>query len=239
MSDRSPGLRLGPRLAVFDMDGTLVDSQHMIVAAMGEAFAAAGLAAPPAETVRRVVGLSLTNIIARLAPGLDAAGIGALEAGYRDAFFALRETGEIVETPFKGAMAALDRLIGAGWVLGIATGKSMRGLTSTLERFELGNRFVTLQTADQGPGKPAPDMLHRAMAEAGMDADATVMIGDTSFDMEMAANAGVAGLGVAWGYHEEHELVAAGAVRVIDTFDDLPQAMDALVPRAKAGPGRP
>ena len=239
MSDQSPGRGRSPRLAVFDMDGTLVDSQHMIVAAMAEAFKAAGLAAPSPEDVRRVVGLSLGPAIGRLVPELDAAGLEALEGRYKDAFFALREAGVVAEMPFDGAIGALDALDGAGWVLGIATGKSARGLMATLERFGLTDRFVTLQTADQGPGKPAPDMLHRAMAEAGVDAAATVMIGDTSFDMAMARNAQVAAIGVSWGYHEEHELVSAGAAHVVATFDDLPQVVDAMVPRGKVGPDRP
>ena len=239
MSDQSPGRQRPPRLAVFDMDGTLVDSQHMIVAAMTEAFEAAGLAVPAAEDVRRVVGLSLGPAIGRLVPGLDAAGLDALEGHYKEAFFALREVGVVAEIPFDGAIQALDALDSAGWLLGIATGKSARGLMATLERFGLTERFVTLQNADQGPGKPAPDMLHRAMAEAGVDVHATVMIGDTSFDMAMARNARVAAVGVSWGYHEEHELVAAGAAHVVATFDDLPQVVDAMVPRGKVGPDRP
>jgi phosphoglycolate phosphatase len=217
------------------MDGTLVDSQHMIVAAMAEAFEAAGLAAPSAADVRRVVGLSLGPAIGRLVPGLEAGALEALEGYYKEAFSALREAGVVAETFFDGAIQALDTLDSGGWLLGIATGKSARGLTATLERFSLTDRFVTLQTADQGPGKPAPDMLHRAMAEAGVDAVATVMIGDTSFDMAMARSARVAAVGVSWGYHEEHELVAAGAAHVIATFDDLPPAVDAMVPRGKAG----
>ena len=239
MSDQSPGRRRRPRLAVFDMDGTLVDSQHLIAAAMGEAFQASNLAAPPVAAVRRVVGLSLAPAIVRLAPGLDAAGLGALEGRYKDAFSALREAGVVDEMVFDGAVQALAALAAAGWILGIATGKSARGLKATLDRFDLAGRFVTLQTADQGPGKPAPDMLHRAMAEAGVEAGATVMIGDTSFDMAMAEAARVAALGVTWGYHEEHELVAAGAARIIATFDDLHQAVDAMVPRGEAGVGRP
>jgi len=237
MSDQSPGREGASRLAVFDMDGTLVDSQHMIVAAMAEAFAASGLVVPPAEDVRRVVGLSLGPAIGQLVPGLDAAGLDALEGRYKDAFSALRAAGEVAEMPFDGAIQVLDVLAGAGWILGIATGKSTRGLMATLERFGLTDRFVTLQTADQGPGKPAPDMLHRAMAEAGVDSVATVMIGDTSFDMAMARNARVAAVGVTWGYHEEHELVVAGADRIIAAFDELPRAVDAIIPRGKAGAG--
>ena len=238
MANQSLRRQRAPRLAVFDLDGTLVDSQHMIVAAMGEAFQASNLAVPPTEAVRRVVGLSLGPAIAHLAPGLDAAGLGALEGRYKDAFFALREAGE-AELIFDGAVQALDALAVAGWDLGIATGKSARGLEATLDRFDLAGRFVTLQTADRGPGKPAPDMLLRAMDEAGAEAGATVMIGDTSFDMAMAKAARVAALGVTWGYHQEHELVAAGAARVIATFDDLHQAVDAMVPRGKAGTGGP
>ena len=239
MSDQSSGRQGVPRLAVFDMDGTLVDSQHAIAAAMAEAFLASNLAAPPVAAVRRVVGLSLGPAIARLAPGLGAAGLAALEGRAKDAFSTRGAAGVEAEMVFEGAIEALDGLGAAGWILGIATGKSAHGLRETLDRFDLAGRFVTLQTADQGPGKPAPDMLHRAMAEAGVEAGATVMIGDTSFDMAMAGAARVAALGVTWGYHDEHELVAAGAARIIAKFDDLHLAVDAMVPRGQAGMGRP
>ncbi len=229
----------GPRLAVFDMDGTLVDSQHMIAAAMAEAFAAEALPPPPLARVRRVVGLSLATAIAGLAPGIDGTTLAALETRYKEAFLALREAGGEAEVPFDGAVAALDSFQDAGWVLGIATGKSSQGLHGTLERFGLMGRFVTLQTADLAPGKPAPNMLHRAMEEAGADTGATVMIGDTSFDMEMARNAKVAAIGVGWGYHDERELTAAGAHRVIADFGELIGAAEALIPPASAAAGKP
>ncbi len=229
----------GPRLAVFDMDGTLVDSQHLITAAMAQAFTAEGLPPPPMAVVRRVVGLSLDAAIAGLVPDIDGATLAALERGYKDAFSALREAGEEGEAPFEGGTEALDAFREAGWVLGIATGKSSQGLHATLERFGLAGRFVTLQTADLALGKPSPDMLHRAMAEAGADALATVMIGDTSFDMEMAINAKVAAIGVGWGYHEDAELLAAGADRVIAAFDELLAAAEALIPPATAGDAKP
>ncbi len=218
------------RLAVFDLDGTLVDSQHMIAAAMAAAFAGLGLAPPDGAAVRRVVGLSLGAAVARLAPGLEAPVHRELETGYKDAFAALRRAGEVAEAPFDGAFAALDAIEEAGWLLGIATGKSVRGLAATLERFGLAGRFVTLQTADTNPGKPAPEMLLRAMEEAGVGPAATVMIGDTSYDMEMAGNARVAALGVGWGYHEGAELTAAGAARIVGRCADLPDALNALVP---------
>ncbi len=239
MSDQSPGRRRAPRLAVFDMDGTLVDSQHMITAAMAQAFAAEGLPPPPVAVVRRLLGLSLGTVISGLAPDVDGATLAALERRYREAFLALREAGGQEESAFDGVDAALDAFQEAGWVLGIATGKSSRGLHATLERFGLAGRFVTLQTADLAPGKPAPDMLHRAMKAAGAHAGATVMIGDTSFDMEMAVNAKVAAIGVGWGYHEEAELLAAGAHRVIGEIGELLGAAEALITSGShGGPGR-
>lgn len=238
MSDHPPGTADASRLAVFDMDGTLVDSQHMIVAAMSRAFATVGLPKPEPRTVRRVVGLSLRRAIAELVPGMDGARMEDMESRYKEAFSALREAGEVAEVPFDGAVEVLDLLAGAGWVLGIATGKSSLGLAATLERFGLTGRFSTLQTADQGPGKPAPDMLHRAMDEAGVEGAATVMIGDTSFDMAMARSAGVAAIGVSWGYHESHELLDAGASRVVSSFAELPMAIEDLIPR-KGGAGHP
>lgn len=217
------------KLAVFDCDGTLVDSQHFIVETMTAAFRETGRAPPLPEAIRRIVGLSLEFAIARLLadeeavqpPDPDQPAVQELAELYRQYFFALRTRPDHYEPLFPGAREALNALESHDVFLGIATGKARRGLLATLERHGLAQRFVTLQTADIGPGKPHPGMLQRAMAEAGVDADETVLIGDTSFDMEMARNAGVLGLGVSWGYHEVEELTAAGATRVIDSFAEL------------------
>jgi len=225
------------RLVVFDCDGTLVDSQHLIAAAMAGAFAAAGLAPPEPERVRRVVGLSLASAVAELVPEREGEGDGGCgEAGpvaaivdhYRRHFAELRRAPHH-EPLFPGALAALDALEDDGFVLGVATGKSLRGLRSTLSRHDLERRFVTLQTADQAPGKPHPGMLERAIAEAGTAPRRTVLVGDTSFDMEMALNAGVAAIGVSWGYHEAAELRSAGARVVIDAFAELPPLVAAML----------
>src|SRR3546814_16607044 len=101
-----------------------------------------------------------------------------------------------------------------GWLLGVATGKSDRGLNLCLASHGLSARFVTLQTADRHPSKPHPSMIEQAMAAAGAVAATTAMIGDTSFDMEMAVNAGTRALGVGWGYHYGKELVMDGGRRV-------------------------
>jgi phosphoglycolate phosphatase len=215
------------RLAVFDCDGTLVDSQHAIVACMASAFSQEGLEAPTIADVRRIIGLPLAECMARLVPGEGARHDRLVEA-YKDAFFRLRQQAGHDEPLFEGALAALAAVEADGWLLGVATGKSKRGLLAVLERHGLERRFLTLQCGDMGPGKPDPAMLERAMAETGVTAADTVMIGDTTFDMVMAQRAGVRGLGVEWGYHDPAELVAAGAHATIASFAELPAALTRL-----------
>jgi phosphoglycolate phosphatase len=221
------------RLAVFDCDGTLVDSQHAILACMSAAFAADGLAAPDAEAVRRVIGLPLDECMARLAPDQPAARQARLTDAYKQAFFTLRQRPDHHEPLFDGAVGALDTLEEKGYLLGIATGKARRGLLAVLESHGLARRFVTLQTADSGPGKPNPTMLRRAMAETGAEPIDTVMVGDTTFDMLMARNAGVDAIGVGWGYHPAAELNAAGADALVDHFDELPELISRLKRRVE------
>lgn len=209
-------------LVVFDCDGTLVDSQHGIVSAMAAAAQALGLAVPEPAAVRHVVGLSLDEAISRLFPDGNPGQWGAMAHHYKSAFAGLRREAEFQEPLFPGIRAAVDLLDQRGFLLGIATGKSLRGLTATLDRHGLSDVFVTLQTADRGPGKPHPDMLHRAMADAGVEASATVMVGDTTYDIEMGRNAGTAVIGVAWGYHPGRALLAAGAQDIAQDCGDLP-----------------
>ncbi len=204
------------RLAIFDCDGTLVDSQHSIAAALADAFAAHGLPVPPPRESRRVVGLSLVEAMAALLPGQGTALHVAVAESYKSAFQKLRADGAVEEPLFNGVRELLDALEAGGWLLGVANGKSDRGLGLCLDCHGLARRFVTLQTADRHPSKPHPSMIEQAMAEAGADAAGTMMIGDTSFDMEMARAAGVAAVGVAWGYHPRQELWAAGADHVVE-----------------------
>ena len=194
------------RLVVFDCDGTLVDSQHAIVAAMRIAFDEMGLDEPDPSSVRHVVGLTLEDAIMRLLPKALPELHRQTAASYRRAFQALRSRPDHQEPLFDGIRAVIDALADAGMLLGVATGKSRRGLIATLDRHGLGSRFVTLQTVDDNPGKPAPSMLLRAMADAGVERGETVMVGDTIYDIEMARNAGTAAIGVAWGYHVAEEL---------------------------------
>ncbi len=211
------------RLAVFDCDGTLVDSQANICRAAEQAFRGLGLDAPPREAVRSIVGLSLVEAMRVLAPAQDDAMQRRLAADYKDAFFAMRHAGTLDEEPlFEGIGALVARLDAQGWLLGVATGKSDRGLAHVLDHHGLARHFVTLQTADRHPSKPDPSMLLTAMAEAGTTPQDTVMIGDTSFDMAMAKAAGVRAVGVAWGYHSIREMIDAGADVVAERVADLP-----------------
>ncbi len=212
------------KLAVFDCDGTLVDSQHAINACMSGAFAAAGLPPPPIAAVRRIVGLPLATAIETLTDN-RAAPIGRMVEAYSTAWRAMRDGGTLDEPLFDGTLAVLDRLGGAGWLLGVATGKSHRGLSETLSRHNIEDRFMTLQTSDRARGKPHPEMLLKAMRDAGAEPDATVMIGDTTFDMEMAAAADVRAVGVAWGYHAPEELMAAGAETIVYSVHELADAI--------------
>jgi phosphoglycolate phosphatase len=209
------------RLAVFDCDGTLVDSQAAICRAMDECFETHGLTPPDRHATRRIVGLSLPEAMRVLHPVDEPDMHAALTESYKQAFFRHRSQRLVEEPLFDGLADALDALEQAGWLLGVATGKSDRGLRLCLERHGLHTRFATLQTADRHPSKPHPAMLHAAMDEAGAAPETTVMIGDTSFDMMMAREAGVQALGVGWGYHAPDELRDAGAVDVVDTASDL------------------
>ncbi|MGE4323597.1 MAG: HAD-IA family hydrolase [Sphingobium sp.] len=202
------------RLAVFDCDGTLVDSQHSICTAMARAFEAARLDAPDRPAILAVVGLSLSHAMAKLLPDADADFHDHLADCYKQAFHDLRREGVVSEPLYPGMAELVRELDSAGWLLGVATGKSDRGLRLCLARHGLTAHFVTLQTADRHPSKPDPSMLRAAMDEAGAIAQSTLMIGDTVFDIAMGVAAGVRSIGVAWGYHPPAELAAAGACAV-------------------------
>lgn len=216
------------KLILFDVDGTLMDSQHMICAAMELAYRGQGLACPPADAVRAIIGLSLANAMRQLAAGRDHP-IDGLVAGYKAAFSTMRQDGSWKAPLYPGARAAIDSLrLRDDVVLGVATGKSRRGVAAMVETHGLEGVFITIQTADTAPSKPHPGMVLDAMRETGIAPEDTVVIGDTVFDMEMAKNAGASALGVAWGYHPVADLHGAGAVSVIDDFAALDPALAAL-----------
>ena len=204
------------RLAIFDCDGTLVDSGATIYGALAETLTLHGLSVPEARACRRVIGMSLVEAIGALTPELGADDHFQLAETYKSCFLRARSEGRVEEPLYGGVLELLDRLESDGWLLAVATGKSDRGLKSCLDSHGIHARFVSLQTADGHPSKPHPSMALQAIAEAGADPAATIVVGDTSFDMGMATAAGAAGIGAAWGYHEAHELLSAGAIGVAE-----------------------
>jgi phosphoglycolate phosphatase len=217
------------KLCVFDCDGTLVDSERSIVSSMSAAFSAHGIPLPAEDAVRRVVGLSLAEAVARLLPVGSAHECARVSRSYRDAVAALRLDGTLFEPLYPGVLDGLRALEDQGWCLGLATGKSHRGAMATLAAHGLERRFVTLQTPDNAAGKPSPQMMFQAMAEVGAAPGATVMVGDTTYDMMMARSAGTLALAVSWGYHEQAELEASGAHAVVTEFAGIASAIARLV----------
>jgi phosphoglycolate phosphatase len=204
------------RLAIFDCDGTLVDSGATIYAALRASLELNGVAVPPPGECRRIIGLSLVEAMAALLPDLDGAAHAHLAEDYKRAFMDMRAAGKVDEPLFPGVLELLDMLEADGWSLAVATGKSDRGLKHCLESHGLHARFVSLQTADRHPSKPHPSMVAQAIADAGAVPETTIVVGDTSFDMAMAVSAGASGIGAGWGYHDRAELLDAGALAIAE-----------------------
>jgi phosphoglycolate phosphatase len=209
------------RLVVFDCDGTLVDSQKLIVECLQGAFDAEGLVPPAPEAIRRIVGLSLVEAVHRLMQGVDLVRAAGIAERYKDVFMRRRLAGAFEEPLFPGTRELLLELQGLGLPMGIATGKNLRGLRHVLATHALEPFFVTLQTADFHPSKPHPSMLQAAMQDVGAGPKETVLVGDTTFDIEMALAVGAMPIGVAWGNHQADELRAAGAAHVLGRFEEL------------------
>lgn len=212
------------KLVIWDVDGTLVDSHAIIMSSMAAGMAAADLPPMPSAAVSGIVGLSLPVAVATLLPEADGSVQERVVQGYRDAYFSLRKEAE--SQLFPGARKLLDRLAARDDVLmAIATGKSRRGLDALLEAHGIAAYFVSLQTADNNASKPAPDMILTCLADSGVAAEDAVMIGDTTFDLEMARNAGVDAIGVAWGHHPVERMLTAEPLAIAQDFDEL----DALI----------
>lgn len=211
----------GLKLVIFDCDGTLVDGQHMIINSMKQASENCNIPYPGDEPVRRIVGLSLHEAIERVYPKFSENDHSALHKEFIEQFQHLRTLDDHHEPLYDGIKDVIVELSEMGVLLGVATGKSTRGLKNTLLNHDLSDHFVTLNTADDGPGKPDPSMINVALADTGVLRENAYMIGDTTYDMLMAKHAGVHSVGVTWGYHEKHELISSGAKHIIDHISEL------------------
>ena len=220
-------------LAVFDIDGTLVDSRASILQAATEAARDLGLPDPHYDRVRQIVGLSLPHALAVLEPDLGPAELERFTEAFRASFGRMFDAGH-EEPLYPGAMETLRRLHRDGWRLSLATGQNRRGVARNLMREGWGELFVSSHCAEDGPGKPHPAMLHAAMAACDACPATTIMIGDTAHDVRMAVNAGVLPLGVSWGFHTVEEQRAAGARHVARSFGELTVVLDGFADLTRA-----
>lgn len=215
-----------PRLIMFDMDGTLIDSGAIIAEHMATTFVAHGLEAPTREMSNAVIGLSLEIAMKNLARCDEETAI-VLADTYRGHYRSMLAQGQRHEPLYLGALDALTRLHAVETsLMGIATGKGLHGVNRILALHEMAHYFVTLQTPDHNPSKPHPGMILRACGETGIDPAETVMIGDTTFDMELGVSAGAKTIGVTWGYHSRKALEDAGADIIIEDYADLDAAIE-------------
>jgi phosphoglycolate phosphatase len=185
-------------LIAFDWDGTLFDSTQIIVRSIQLAVADVGGTVPSNEAASYVIGLGLMQALAHAAPDVPEARYPELGQRYRH-HYALHQN-DI--TLFEGVLQLLLDLKERGHLLAVATGKSRRGLDEALQAVELKGCFDSSRTADETAGKPHPRMLHELMSEFGVKPERTLMIGDTTHDLQMALNAGCASVGVSYGAHE-------------------------------------
>ncbi|MGB0660905.1 MAG: HAD-IA family hydrolase [Mangrovicoccus sp.] len=218
------------KLALFDMDGTLIDSQGQINMAMNAAFDSAGLKKPSRASVRSVIGLSLPNAIEELLPEGSDADLSAMVEVYKDAYASLHGAEAEAAAPlYPGVIACLEALAAQENVLlGVATGKSRRGVNRVFDTYDIERFFQTVQVSDNHPSKPHPAMVQSALSETGVEPQDAVMIGDTSFDMDMGRAAGVHILAVDWGYHSAEQLTKSKPDAMAHDYCDVPDLLNGL-----------
>ncbi len=210
------------RLIVFDCDGTLVDSQQTIITATEAALESHDFPSPERRDILYAVGLPVDVAMRRHAPdATDDQIINMLDV-YRDTYQQLVQQDDRGQVMFEGMREQIVELGGMDETLmGIITMKSRRGLERVVDAYNIRRYFQVLKSADDGPGKPNPDLMLDAMRETGVTAAQSVMVGDTSFDIMMAKAAGAQAIGVGWGYQTVDELEESGADAIADTPEQL------------------
>jgi phosphoglycolate phosphatase len=213
----------GFELLVFDWDGTLMDSEARIVACMRAAITDLSLSPRDDASIRNIIGLGLTEAIKHLYPGTDLAFATAMIDRYRYHFLTADPTRSEL---FEGAAETLQTLADAGYLLAVATGKGRVGLDKVLDETGLGRLFHATRCADETFSKPHPLMLEQVMDELGVEPQATLMIGDTEYDMQMANNARTAALAVSYGVHERERLLQHQPLHCIDAITELTEWLE-------------
>ena len=208
-------------VVILDCDGTIVDSQIGIVSVMQETFERHKLRIPKRNEILLGVGLELGSGIERLLPRDNNLDINELCKTYKNLATYHRDKKTFDDQLYPDAEKIIRKLHANGWLLGIATGKSSLGLEHVLSSHNMSDLFITKQTSDSAAGKPNPEMLQNVMYETGADADSIFMVGDTTYDIRMAVNAGTRSIGVSWGYHDAAELNQAGADIIVHSYMEL------------------
>ncbi len=209
----------GLRLLIFDWDGTLLDSVGSIVACTQETLAELELAPVSERIIRSALGLGLRETVETFCPECDDELFGRILATYRRHWL-----GHYRLRPrlFDGVAAALEELARAGYLLAVATAKGRPGLDLDLETTGLVGRFAATRTADEAPAKPHPGMVLELLAELDVHPREALVVGDTTHDLRMAANAGVAGVAVCSGSHPRAELLALEPLACLESAAELP-----------------
>lgn len=207
------------RLLVFDWDGTLMDSEARIVACVEAAVADLGLASPGSDAIRNIIGLGLREAVHMLFPDADDRLHLEIAERYRAHFFSSTEAPSQL---FEGAREVIETLHQAGYLLAVATGKGRSGLEHALETTALRQYFHTTRCADETFSKPHPEMLHQIIDELDVMPRQALMIGDTEYDLQMAKNAKMPSLGVAYGVHSRERLLKHNPLACLQRVVDIP-----------------
>ncbi len=217
------------RLVIFDVDGTLVDSQAIIHEAMCATFADFDIEPQPIEKTRSIIGLTLNLAIARLLERPVDDEIETMTVRFKEHYMRLLQVPAMQSVLYEGIESVVDLLNQQDeTLLAIATGKSRQGLKKLIETPQFKGKFVAWRSADDCPSKPHPAMILECCEVAGCTPAQTVMVGDASFDMEMAVTARAGALGVSLGYQSTKELMSAGARMIVDKPAELPRAIDSF-----------
>lgn len=217
------------KLVIFDLDGTLIDTVSLFIDSISSVFKGMGQPVPSEKRIRSISGLGMQIGLRRIAPNLSEAEAVELIQLYRQEYLA-RATKSMQEGLFPGAIEALNSLHGRDeFVMAVATGKPLVNTNRVLEAHKVKGLFTSIHTPDTNIAKPNPDMIITAMGIVDVAPSHTVMIGDTTHDMEMSVAAGVKALGVDWGYHQPDELNEAGADVIVSDFDQMITAIDSLL----------
>ena len=224
----SVGTRL--RLAAFDLDGTLLDSANSIVSGVMACWEACGYPRPDPDQVKKIIGLPWDESVRLLMPGAGDAEFAEIRAYHEAVFRGERPRPSREENLFPGVVQMLDAVEETGYLLAIITSRSGNRLFELLESQNIHKRFVSLKTTDNGPGKPNPFLMLQTLDETGVDKQDAIMVGDTTFDVQMARNAGTSAIGVTWGVHQASELRDAGAHHIAKSMEEILPFMDRLVP---------